>query len=343
MKPRPTLSVASRSNILTKSTFSGYDCCINSYVGCQFGCTYCYVRFFVKDDNEEWGDFVRVREHMDDKLPKELRKGFVKIAEGRRKLYNEDGTPDLDENGKHKSRPNYRRIPIPETRLVLGTMTDPYQPIERKHRITRTALQKLLESDAPQFQKVGIFTRSPIVLEDLDLIKQLPKARVHYTITPFHKDVLRAIEPVSPVTARRWEVVEKLKDAGIRVHCNISPVMPLISEGFAEEFTKKLCELQIDEYFVDPMQPYKESFEAFQRACQGLKGVDWPTIQKTMTDKERYLDWKMDFFQDWEEHRKVHQHKAPNQMPIWCDHENKVWVNMLTGEQMDSRRYGEEA
>lgn len=336
------LTVANRSSLLTKSTFKNYDACLNSYVGCEFGCTYCYVRFFIKDDEHEWGDFVRVRAHMAEKLPKELRKGFLRIQEGRETVM-KDGKVVLNDSGKPKTKPAYRTLPIPDARLVLGTMTDPYQPAERKQRITRAALETLLRDDLPQFKKVGIFTRSPIVLDDLDLIKQLPNARVHFTVTPFPPKVLRAIEPMSPKTTKRWDVVRKLKEAGLRVHVNVSPVMPQISEGFAEEFIKLLTELQVDEYFVDPMQPYKEAFESFRDACQTLDGVNWPEIERIMTDKDEYLDWKFDFFTDWEKHRRKYQHLAPDQLPIWCDHENKTWVNMLTGEQMDTRNYGDEA
>jgi DNA repair photolyase len=309
---------------------------MNPYVGCEFGCTYCYVRFFIKDDNHEWGEFVRVREHMADKLPKELHKNTVKLKDGHELIYNKE----TKENERKKK---FRYLPIPEARLVIGTMTDPYQPAERKHRIMRTALKVLTQNDVPHFQKVGIFTRSPIILDDLDLIKKLPQARIHFTITPFPPKVLRAIEPSSPVTARRWDVVKRLKEAGLRVHCNISPIIPGLSEGFVDEFVEKLADLGIDEYFVDPMQPYKESFASFRTACQGLEGVNWHEIERIMMDKDEYLDWKADFFGRWNETRKKHQHKAPNQLPIWCDHENKVWLDMRTMTQMDSKHYGEEA
>lgn len=337
-----TLSVANRSSLLAKSTFKNYDVCLNSYVGCQFGCTYCYVRFFIKDPNHDWGDFVRVRAHMEDKLPKELAKGFIKLANGKEPVI-ENGEPVLNEKGKPKTKTKFKVLPIEESRLVLGTMTDPYQPAERKHRITRKALKILLDNQTPTPKKVGIFTRSPIILDDIDLIKQLPKARVHFTVTPFPPKILRAIEGIAPKTQRRWEVIKELKQAGIRVHVNVAPVMPLISEGFAKEFTQKLTELQVDEYFVDPMQPYKEAFESFRKACSTQTDLDWPTIESIMLDKQKYLDWKFDFFTDWNQHRQKVQHLAPDQLPIWCDHENKVWVNMLTGQQMSHRHYGDEA
>ena len=319
------ISIATKSKIIMPSLFSGYDACINTYVGCQYGCSYCYVRFFIKDDEHDWGDFVRIREHIKTKLPRELSTGQVRIPNG--KILNQ-------ETGKNVKQ--YRNISISETRLVLGTMTDPYQPIERKYRITRETLKKLTDPRYPQFQKVGIFTRSPIILDDLELIAKLPKARVHFTITPIPPEARRIIEPFSSILQRRWDTVKKLKEAGIRVHCNISPIIPMLSEQYIEEFVQKLAELQVDEYFVDPMQPYKESFQSFQIACQKL-GLNWSEIANIMQNKERYLDWKAEYFARWNTERI--KYNISDQLPIWCDHENKVWVNMNTMQQMNQRNY----
>lgn len=343
MARKALATVAPRTKVITKSTFNNYDVCINPYVGCEFGCSYCYVRFFVKDDEKPWGEFVRVRKHIEEVLPKELRKGQVKLEDGRQPALDDEGKPILDEKGKPATKPKHKTLAISDARLVIGTMTDPYQPKEAKHRITRTALRILLQPDVPQFKKVGIFTRSPLVLQDLDLIRQLPKARVHFTITPYPHEVMRVIEPYSPLTERRWETVQKLKEAGLRVHVNVAPVMPGLSESLIEEWAERLARLGADEYFVDPMQPYKESFAAFKEGCSKVPGLDWSRIEAIMLDRDRYLDWKFDFFQKWNEARKKFQHLSPDQLPIWCDHENKVWVDMRSGEQMNRRGYGDEA
>lgn len=322
------ISIANKSKIITPSLFSGYDACINPYVGCGYGCSYCYVRFFIKDEQHEWGDFVRIRTHIKDKLPKELHKNEISLPDG--KIIDQ-------KTGKPKKK--YKKVPITEARLVMGTMTDPYQPIERKYRLTRETLTQLTATDTPQFKKVGIFTRSPIVLDDIDLIKKLPKARVHFTITPMPPEARRIIEPYSSMISRRWDVVKKLKEAGIRVHCNISPIIPLLSEEFIEDFVQKTIELEVDEYFVDPLQPYKQSFESFQTACQKLN-IDWPKIARIMQNKDLYLDWKADFFEKWNNERLKHN-QVPNQLPIWCDHENKIWIDMRNMQQMDHRNYND--
>lgn len=292
---------ARRGTIITKSTFKNYDLCLNPYVGCHFGCTYCYVRFFIKDKKYDWGEFLRTRDHIDDKLPRELLK--------------------QEYEGK---------------RLVLGTMTDPYQPQERKSRLTRTAIQMILEHGA--FDKVGIFTRSPIILDDIDLVKQLPRARVHFTITPFPRDILTKLEPIAIQTNARFKTVQKLKEAGIRVHVNVSPILPIWSESYIEEFTKRLSEIGVDEYFVDPMQPYKQSFQAVFGAVQDEK--QWPKIRDLLTNKLAYNNWKTNqsklWIKEWQKHDNQHT------LAIWCDHERKIWMNMRTGEQMDERHYGDD-
>ena len=334
MATKSLVTIASKAKIITPTGFKNYDVCLNPYVGCEFGCSYCYVRFFVKDKQKDWGEFVRVRDFVEKRLPEEIRKGAVQIPIGRVKQANADG--------EMESKKIYKSLPIADARLVIGTMTDPYQPQEKHHRITRKTLQILLRSDLPRFKKVGIFTRSPLVLQDIELIKQLPKCRVHFTITPYPDAVTRIIEPYSPVVASRWKVIKKLKDAGIRVHVNVAPVMPTISEQFIDDFTKKLAELQVDEYFVDPMQAYKESFSAFRDACQKIPTLSWPTIESIMTSKPDYLEWKKDYFDKWNTARQKYEHLAPDQMPIWSDHENDVWVDMRTGEQMNHKYYNED-
>jgi len=61
-----------------------------------------------------------------------------------------------------------------------------------------------------------------------------------------------------------------------------------------------------------------------------------------MTNRDAYLDWKADFFGAWNEEREKIQNQAPNQLPIWCDHENNIWINMKTMQQMNHCYYGDE-
>ncbi len=333
MATKSLITIANKSALITPTGFNNYDVCFNPYVGCEFGCSYCYVRFFVKDKQREWGEFVRVRESVEGKLPEILRKGFIRLPAGK--------TTSIDQDGNKIVKKLYKSPSISEMRLVIGTMTDPYQPQEKKHRITRKALEILLRDDLPHFEKVGIFTRSPLVLQDIDLIKHLPKARIHFTITPYPDEMTRVIEPYSPIVASRWKVIEKIKKAGIRTHVNVAPVLPKISEQYIDEFAKKLAELGVDEYFVDPMQAYKESYESFEQACKRLPGIKWNEIEEIMKNKQKYNEWKSNFQDKWNESRAKYESLAPNQLPIWSDHEHRVWVNMKNGLQMNKKNYGD--
>ncbi len=297
---KPKVTDANRGPIITESKFKNYDLCINPYVGCQFGCKYCYVRFFVKDKEKDWGEFVRVRKHITEKLPKELPKAAGK-------------------------------------RIVIGTMTDPYQPIERQHRLTRAVLEAI-DAAKEKPSKIGIFTRSPIVTEDIDLIKKMPRIRVHYTVTPFERDILSKIEPIAISTQRRWDTIKALKSAGIRTHVNVSPVIPIISEPFTEEFAKKMAELEVDEFYVDPMQAYGEALKATKEAIGHIK--EWADIEKLLTNKEQYLEWKEKYRQTWFEIWE--KNKSPKTLAIWQDHIRHIMIDMSTGEEMDHDLYGDD-
>jgi len=294
------LTIANKSKLIVESTFKGYDLCLNPYVGCQFGCKYCYVRFFIKDKKAEWGDFVRRREHIITKLPGEL----AKIDSG--------------------------------SRLVLGTMTDPYQPEERKHRLTRSALTSILQMSKP-FDKVGIFTRSPIVIDDINLISRLPKARVHFSVTPFTQNVMAKIELIPIHTKARWNTIRKLKEAGIRVHVNVAPAIPIVSDPLITEYCETMANIGVDEFFVDPMQTYSESYDALKGSM--IDDSNWSAIDHIMTDKVRFKLWKDQYRDAWiSEWKKVGD--PSKTLAIWCDHVHKVWIDMITGKNLNPRNYG---
>lgn len=285
------ITTARKGPVITSSKFTHYDCCMNPYVGCQFGCKYCYVRFFVKDPDAEWGKFVRIREHVKDKLPKNLQKWVGK-------------------------------------RLVIGTMTDPYQIAEKKYKITRSGLE-IIRDSKHKLDKVGIFTRSPLILNDLEIIKTLPRARVHFTIAPLSTKMIRQLEPGSMPMDKRFEVVKKIRDAGIRVHINVAPAIPTLSEQFTEELIKQMVRTKINEFYVDPMQPYKEAKDAIG-PC---KAVD------IMQDKEEYSKWKNKYKDEWL--KCWTKNGDSNIMAVWKEHETESTVDMNTGKELDRNNYGD--
>lgn len=293
------------SPLIVKSLFKGYDTCMNPYVGCEMGCCFCYVRFFVKDKDRDWGEFLRIRQHLAKKLPKEI----DKIIE--------------------------------PTRLVIGTMTEPFQPQERKHRITRKALEIIL-SKKDKFKKVGIFTRSPIVLEDIELIKQLPGARVHVSISPFSTKVMQRLEPIGILHSRRLETARVLKEAGIRVQLNIAPCLPFYSEHNIDELANWIAEIGAEQFFVDPMQAYDRSFAKTKEVLE--KDPEWAEVEKIVTNKKLYAEWKAKYWDQWKQAwGKVQTPEITNTtLAIWNDHETHVRKEMMTGTDIGHDKDGDE-
>jgi DNA repair photolyase len=301
MKTPLSVVPANKGPIITATGFSNYDHCLNPYVGCQFGCTYCYVRFFVKDKDHAWGDFVRTRDHLLTRLPKDITK-------------------------------------IGATRLVIGTMTDPYQPIEKEEKLTRSALEILLDHQT-QMNKVGIFTRSPLVLRDAELIKRLPRGRVHFTITPYPREILKIIEPIPVMTEARFRTVKALKQAGIRVHVSVAPALPIISESFTDQFANQLADAGVDEFFVDPMQPYKESFDSIREAMAAHP--QWAQVEQIVTDREEYTEWKVRYSQQWLDAWQRVQSRSPHTLPIMADHVSHTKIDMRDGTILNWKSYGD--
>jgi DNA repair photolyase len=184
MRVREILSKA----ILTKTGIGGYDYCINPYVGCQHGCLYCYASFMKRftGHSEPWGEFVDVKINAPQVLARQLK------------------------------RPK-------EGSVLIGTVTDPYQPLEKKYRITRGCLETLLGSQL----SLNILTRSPLALRDIDLFKKLHDIKIGFSITTDSEETKKLFEPDSPSIISRVEALKKMHDAGISTYVFIGPMLPL--------------------------------------------------------------------------------------------------------------------
>jgi len=174
--------------LLIKSRLPEVDYCINPYIGCLHGCVYCYARFmrrFTKH-TEKWGDFLDVKINAPEVLEKELSK-----------------------NPKRGT-------------VLLGSVTDAYQPAERKYRVTRSVLQILLKHNLP----VSILTKSDLVVRDIDVLKQLNDCEVGLTITTLDRKVAADFEPCAFSPQKRIDALVSLNLAGIKTYAFIGPVLP---------------------------------------------------------------------------------------------------------------------
>ena len=172
---------------------------INPYRGCEFGCKYCYARYA--------HEFMELRDPLDFE-----RRIFVKHFDPAR------------------FREELRRLPLGES-IALGTATDPYQPAERRYRITRAILDVFAQTSG---FRLGITTKSQLVARDIDLFREIAQRHflnIHMTVTTIDAELARAIEPLAPRPDLRLAAVRKLVRSGIRASVFSSPIMPLINDS----------------------------------------------------------------------------------------------------------------
>ena len=199
MHKSPIIREIQAKSILSKSGIPGADYCINAYVGCAHACVYCYATFMKKytGHTEPWGAFVDVKVNASELLRKQL--------------------------------PKAKR-----GHVMVSSVTDAYQPIEVKYRLTRQCLEILLEHKFP----VGILTKSPLVLRDLDIIKKFEEIEVGITITTDDEKMRRIFEPGAAPIEARISTLKKLKEQGVKTYVFIGPMLPMNPDILSEKIGK---------------------------------------------------------------------------------------------------------
>lgn len=175
-----------------------FESSINPYRGCEHGCIYCYAR------------------------PSHCYLGHSAGLDFETKLYAKPNAASLLE--REFKKPGYK----PET-IAIGGNTDPYQPIERERRITRSILEVMARANHP----VGIITKSALVARDIDILAPMASkhlARVAVSITTLDRRVARAMEPRAATPPKRLETVKRLADAGIPVTVMVAPIIPGLTD-----------------------------------------------------------------------------------------------------------------
>jgi len=201
LKPFETIEHIERArSIITRneSPDIGFDRSINAYRGCEHGCSYCFAR------------------------PTHAYLGHSAGLEFERDIYVKANA--VETLRKELADKRYRPKPI-----AMGTNTDPYQPAEREHRLTRGILEVLLETRHP----VTITTKSALVVRDLDLLKPLAElnlVRVALSITSMDHTLSRKMEPRASTPEKRLEAVRLLSEAGIPVSVLAAPMIPAIND-----------------------------------------------------------------------------------------------------------------
>ncbi|MBN8913699.1 MAG: PA0069 family radical SAM protein [Rhizobiales bacterium] len=194
----PARSIITRN----KSPDISFEQSINPYRGCEHGCIYCYAR------------------------PTHCYLGHSAGLDFETKLYAKTNAAELLE--KELAHKGY----TPKV-IALGTNTDPYQPIEREHRVTRAILEVLERTGHP----VGIVTKSALVLRDVDILSRMAArglAKVAISVTSLDRRIARAMEPRAVTPGKRLDAIRGLSDAGVPVAVMVAPIVPGLTDSEIE-------------------------------------------------------------------------------------------------------------
>lgn len=181
----------------------GFDRSINPYRGCEHGCVYCFAR------------------------PTHAYQGLSPGLDFETKLFAKPNAAELLE--KELAAPGYAA-----RTMALGTNTDPYQPIERRFRITRGVLEVLARTNHP----VGIVTKSALVTRDIDILAPMAArglAKVALSVTTLDPRLARKMEPRAPTPAKRIEAIRQLAQAGIPTTVMVAPIVPGVNDHEVED------------------------------------------------------------------------------------------------------------
>jgi DNA repair photolyase len=213
---------------------------LNPYVGCAFGCAYCYARYAHKYALQRAGDALRDSSGVeaDEALAEDVAAIPAWLSFERRILVKENAADVLRRALRHGSERHIGLIQG-ET-LVIGTATDPYQPAERKYRVTRSVLEVLAEHPG---LNISIITKSPLVTRDVDLLRRIARhsqVSVHVSLISADRELLRRVEPRSPTPESRLRALARLRGAGVDAGVFCMPVLPGITDRRPQ--LKKLVE-----------------------------------------------------------------------------------------------------
>jgi DNA repair photolyase len=197
---------------------------INPYVGCAFGCAYCYARYahrYVIERN--------VTAHPEQKL---LREAFESLppwlAFERQIFVKENAAEVLRRTLRHGSDKHLNLLR--GEGIGIGTATDPYQPAERRFRVTRGILEVLAEHEG---LSIWIITKSPLVTRDVDLLRRIGRHNsisVHISLITLDRELARRLEPRAPTPEARLRALARLREHGIEAGINVMPVLPGITD-----------------------------------------------------------------------------------------------------------------
>jgi DNA repair photolyase len=223
-------------SLLNKSALADY--CINPYVGCQHACKYCYAESYTRrftSHTENWGDFVDIKINAPTVLAREIKKK-------------------------------------PKGTVFLSSLTDAYQPLERKYELTRKLLEILLRHQFP----ISIQTKSALVLRDLDLIRRFQEPEVGFTITTLNNNVRELFEPTSSSVEEKLQAIKQLKENNVKTFAFFGPILPYLSDQNLEQYLRQIANTGVDYIYVDKLNLKP----GLMTSLEGFLKKDFPQLQE---------------------------------------------------------------
>jgi len=235
-----------------KCGFPSGGLAINPYVGCGHSCVYCYARFIKRftGHTEEWGTFVDARINIADILKKQLK------------------------SPKYKGE-----------RIFIGTVTDSYQPIEKKYKLTRGILQVLMAYKNP----VSILTKSDLVLRDTDLLKKFKNIDVDFTITTLDEKWKKLVEPNSSSIKQRLNAMKELTKEGITVLAMMGPYWPIFTDP--KTLFKEFKRVGVKHIFTESFNTVGGNWTGVERVLKKHYPKFLPEIRETLFDKNKFYEF----------------------------------------------------
>jgi DNA repair photolyase len=248
LKPFETIEHVERARtIITRndSPDIGFDRSINAYRGCEHGCPYCFAR------------------------PTHAYIGHSAGIEFERDIYVKVNA--VEQLRAELANPRYRVRPI-----AMGTNTDPYQPAEREHKLTRGILEVLLETRHP----VTITTKNALVVRDLDLLSEMARlglASVALSVTSLDRHLARRMEPRASTPDKRLEALRLLSAAGVPTVVMAAPMIPAINDMELERILDAA-------------------------AAQGARGAGMVPVRLPLEVRDLFREWLLRYFPDRVQH-----------------------------------------
>lgn len=259
------------NDYLTKSNLPASDYVINPYVGCSHGCKYCYASFMKRftGHTEDWGTFIDVK----------------------------------------RSDKKINLNKISKKSVFLSSVTDCYNQLEEKYKLTRHILEQLVNSDC----YLSISTKSKLILRDIDLLKQIKNLSVSMSINTLDENFRNDMDNASTIE-ERLNTLRELHDNGIHTVLFMSPIFPYITEW--KEILEK-SKNYVDEYWFENLN---------------LRGQYKTYIMNYIKNKyPKYYDSYVDIYI---KNNKEYWKKLANEINDYCQKNNINYINYFYHEEL---------